>query len=57
MEEQPRKQFSRIPPFNPAKRALAIQNAIAKKKINHNEIIDDILMLLEQMVFLEEKAA
>ena len=54
---QERKQFSRILPFNAARRARAIQDAIAKKKIKHNEILEDILILLEQMVFLEEKSA
>jgi hypothetical protein len=52
-----RKQFSRIPPFNPAKRARAIQNAIAKGEIKPNEVLEDILVLLEQVMFLEEKSA
>ena len=50
-----KKQFSRIPPFNAARRARAIQNAIAKGEIKRNEILEDILIILEQMVFLEEE--
>lgn len=42
-------------PVDPAKRALAIQSAIAKRKIKRNNVTDDILLLLSQMI--EEKSA
>lgn len=48
-----KKLFPPIPPFDPERRAKAIQSAIAKRKIKRNNVTDDILALLSQMV--EEK--
>ena len=50
-----RKQFSRIPPFNAAKRARAIESAIVKGEIKRNDITDDILVLLYQLIEQQEK--
>ncbi len=44
-----------LPPLNPGKRAKAIRDAIAKKKIKPTSVIGDILEILDQIVALEEK--
>jgi len=54
-QQPPRKLFAPIPPFDPTKRSKTIQDAIAKRKIKRNDIIDDILALLSQLVEQQEK--
>jgi hypothetical protein len=50
-----KKLFVPIPAFDPAKRTLAIQNAIAKGDIKRTAITDDILVLLYQLIERQEK--
>ena len=42
--------FAPLPPINPVKRAKAIREAIAKKRIKHTKELDEILALLDQLV-------
>lgn len=45
--------FAPLPPIDPAKRARAIREAIAKRRIKYTKEIDDILMLLDEIVGFE----
>jgi hypothetical protein len=45
------------PPFNPERRAKAIRDAIAKKRIKRSKELDEILALLDQIVALGELTA
>lgn len=44
-----------LTPVDPVKRAKAIRDALAKKKIKPTSIIDDTLEILDEIVALEEK--
>ena len=44
-----------LPPLNPEKRAKAIRDAIAKRKIKPTSVIGDILDILDQIVAQEVK--
>lgn len=47
--------FVPLPPIDPTKRAKAIRDAIARRKIKPTSVIGDILEILDQIVALEEK--
>ena len=49
--------YAPLPPLEPAKRAKAIREAIAKRRIKRTKELDDILVVLDQIVVLEEKTA
>lgn len=49
--------FAPLPPFDPAKRARAIRDAIAKGKIKRTGVTYDILVLLDQIVVQEKQSA
>jgi hypothetical protein len=49
--------FLPIPPLDPAKRAKAIRDAIAKRKIKRTDETDSILVPLDQIAALEEKVS
>lgn len=41
--------FAPLPPLDPVKRAKAIRDAIAKKRIKHTKELEEILMLLDEI--------
>ncbi len=47
--------FAPIPPLNPEKRAKAIRDALARRKIKPTPILDQTLAILDEIVALEEK--
>jgi hypothetical protein len=49
--------FPQAQPLDPGKRAKAIRDAIAKRRIKSSDVTDSILVLLDQIVALEEKTA
>lgn len=44
-----------LPPIDPSKRAKAIRDALARRKIKPTSILYDTLEILDQIVALEEK--
>lgn len=49
--------FAPIPPLDPAKRAWAIRDALAKRKIKPTSVIGQTLKILDQISEQEKKSA